>query len=69
MQDELLKKADELERRSIFLGGPRSRFVSAGRCQLEILLKHGLVPDDSVLDVGCGAVADEFSPATPLFRH
>jgi SAM-dependent methyltransferase len=56
MQDELLKKADELERRSIFLGGPRSRFVSAGRCQLEILLKHGLVPDDSVLDVGCGAL-------------
>jgi SAM-dependent methyltransferase len=56
MQSELLKKADELERRSIFLGGPKSRFIAAGRCQLEILLAHGLVPEDSVLDVGCGAL-------------
>ncbi len=56
MQDSLLLKADELERRSIFLGGPRKRFIAAGRCQLEILLAHGLTPDDFVLDVGCGAL-------------
>lgn len=56
MQDELWKKADELERRSIFLGGPKRKFIVAGRCQLEVLLKEGLVPTDFVLDVGCGAL-------------
>ena len=56
MQDHLFLKAEELERRSIFLGGPKHKFVSAGRGQLEILLANGLIPDDRVLDVGCGAL-------------
>jgi hypothetical protein len=56
VQDDLWKKADELERRSIFLGGPKHKFIFAGRCQLEILLKEGLAPDDFVLNVGCGVL-------------
>jgi SAM-dependent methyltransferase len=56
MQDGLLRKAEELERRSIFLGGPKNKFIAAGRGQLEILLSHGLAPDDRVLDIGCGAL-------------
>jgi SAM-dependent methyltransferase len=56
MQDDLRPKVAELERRGVFLGGPRRKFVSAGRGQLEILLEHGLVPNDRVVDVGCGAL-------------
>jgi SAM-dependent methyltransferase len=49
-------KADELHARGIFLGGPRRKFVTAGRGQLEILLSRGLLPHHRVLDVGCGAL-------------
>jgi hypothetical protein len=56
LQDDLLSKVDELARRGIFLGGPRRKFISAGRGQLQILLDHGLVPNDRVVDVGCGAL-------------
>ncbi len=56
MQNELKQKIGELESRGIFLGGPKKKFVAAGRAQLEILLSHGLVPQDRVLDVGCGAL-------------
>jgi SAM-dependent methyltransferase len=49
-------KADQLLARGVFLGGPREKFVTAGRGQLEILLSRGLLPDHRVLDVGCGAL-------------
>jgi SAM-dependent methyltransferase len=49
-------KADELERRGIFLGGPRRKFVTAGRGQLEILQANGLAPGNRVLDIGCGCL-------------
>lgn len=49
-------KASELERRGVFLGGPKHKFVSVGRGQLEILLAHGLTADSCVLDVGCGSL-------------
>jgi len=49
-------KADELQARGIFLGGPREKFVTAGRGQLEILLSRGLLPHHCVLDIGCGAL-------------
>ena len=52
----MFDKADELETRGIFLGGPRGKFVTAGRGQLEILLSRGLLPEHRVLDVGCGAL-------------
>lgn len=52
----LLDKAAELQRRGIFLGGPKRKFIPAGRGQLELLLTHGLVPESRVLDVGCGAL-------------
>ena len=38
------------------LGGPLQVFESAGRLQLEILLKEGLYPDCKVLDLGCGCL-------------
>ena len=53
---DLMQKANELERRGIFLGGPKRKFVTAGRRQLEILLTHGLIPDSRLLDVGCGVL-------------
>jgi hypothetical protein len=56
LTDTVLAKADELERRGVFLGGPKHKFVSAGRGQLEVLLANGLVPDSIVLDIGCGCL-------------
>jgi hypothetical protein len=52
----MFDKADALQARGVFLGGPRDKFVTAGRGQLEILLSRGLLPDHRVLDVGCGAL-------------
>jgi hypothetical protein len=52
----LFDKADELQLRGVFLGGPREKFVTAGRAQLEILLARGLLPKHHVLDIGCGAL-------------
>jgi SAM-dependent methyltransferase len=55
-QQSLFDKADELQSRGVFLGGPREKFATAGRGQLEILLCRGLLPDHRVLDIGCGAL-------------
>lgn len=52
----MFDKADALLARGIFLGGPRDKFVTAGRGQLEVLLARGLLPDHRVLDIGCGAL-------------
>jgi hypothetical protein len=52
----LLEKAAELQRRGIFLGGPKRKFIPAGRGQFELLLTHGMVPESRLLDVGCGAL-------------
>jgi hypothetical protein len=52
----LFDKADALQVRGVFLGGPREKFVTAGRAQLEILLARGLLPRHRVLDIGCGAL-------------
>jgi SAM-dependent methyltransferase len=52
----IFDKADQLHSRGIFLGGPRTKFVTAGRGQLEVLLSRGLLPHHRVLDIGCGAL-------------
>ncbi len=51
----LLERATELEK-EVFLGGPLQLFETAGRMQLQILLKEGLYPDSKVLDIGCGCL-------------
>lgn len=51
----LLERAKELEK-EVFLGGPLQLFETAGRMQLQILLKEGLYPDSKVLDIGCGCL-------------
>jgi SAM-dependent methyltransferase len=40
----------------MFLGGPVELFEQFGRLQLIALLRRGLTPDSTVLDVGCGAL-------------
>lgn len=52
----LLDKMAELQRRGIFLGGPKRKFIPAGRGQFELLLTNGMVPESRLLDVGCGAL-------------
>ena len=52
----LFERAAALERGGVFLGGPLHLFETAGRLQLQILLKEGLYPDSKVLDVGCGCL-------------
>lgn len=51
----LLERAKKLEQEA-FLGGPLHSFETAGRMQLQILLKEGLNPDSKVLDIGCGCL-------------
>jgi len=51
---KLFKIAEELDQRSIFLGGPLKNFEKGGRICLVILLKNGVYPENTVLDVGCG---------------
>ena len=51
----LLERAKNLEK-EVFLGGPLQSFDTAGRMQLQILLKEGLYPDSKVLDIGCGCL-------------
>jgi cyclopropane fatty-acyl-phospholipid synthase-like methyltransferase len=51
----LLERAKQLEK-EVFLGGPLQLFETAGRMQLQILLKEGLYPDSKVLDIGCGCL-------------
>lgn len=51
----LLERAKELEKEA-FLGGPLHLFETAGRIQLQILLKEGLYPESKVLDIGCGCL-------------
>ncbi len=40
----------------IFLGGPVDDFEEVGRLQLVTLLREGLQPSSTVLDVGCGCL-------------
>jgi SAM-dependent methyltransferase len=56
MSDSLTRAADELTARGIVLGGPRKNFALAGRKQLIALLRHGMEPDSTVLDIGCGSL-------------
>ena len=51
----LLERAKKLEKEA-FLGGPLESFETAGRMQLQLLLKEGLYPDSKVLDIGCGCL-------------
>lgn len=39
-----------------FLGGNPELFDEAGREQLIVLLEHGMQPDSTVLDIGCGCL-------------
>lgn len=51
----LQEKAERLSQET-FLGGPLGVFESAGRMQLIALLREGVYPDSTVLDVGCGCL-------------
>lgn len=52
----LFERAELVEHRGIFLGGPLRKFELVGRNQLSILLRSGLNFDSNVLDVGCGCL-------------
>src|SRR5436190_8400701 len=39
-----------------FIGGPPELFEAAGRESLIVLLEHGLTPESTVLDIGCGVL-------------
>ncbi|CAG0947608.1 hypothetical protein ANRL1_04330 [Anaerolineae bacterium] len=52
----LMERANELEARGIFLGGPLQVFETAGRKLLTVLLSEGLTPSSNVLDIGCGCL-------------
>lgn len=51
-----MQKAERLEAEGVFLGGRRKHFERAGRKLLITLLSEGLLPDSSVLDIGCGCL-------------
>lgn len=40
----------------MFTGGPASLFESVGRASTISMIEHGLYPDSSVLDIGCGSL-------------
>jgi hypothetical protein len=52
----LQAKAEQLNAKKIFLGGPIADFERAGRLQLITLLRAGLYPDSKVVDIGCGCL-------------
>ncbi len=52
----LKERAEAVQARGIFLGGPLRKFETVGRNQLSILLRNGLNPDSKVLDSGCGCL-------------
>ena len=54
--DTLTERANELERKGIFLGGPATLFSTAGRIMLMTLLREGATPGSKILDVGCGCL-------------
>jgi len=49
-------RANEMMDKHGFLGVPRETFEEAGRTQLVRLLQHGLLPESTVLDIGCGCL-------------
>jgi len=53
---KLQEVASKLSAEGIFTGGPPELFESAGRLQLVTLLYEGLLPESTVLDVGCGCL-------------
>lgn len=52
----LHERAELLQERGVFLGGPLRKFETVGRNQLSILLRNGLNMESNVLDVGCGCL-------------
>jgi len=52
----LQKRAQSLVKTGIFLGGPPRFFHPVGCNQFVTLLERGLLPDNTVLDVGCGCL-------------
>lgn len=52
----LQARAEQLASEGVFLGGPPRDFVSVGLQCLDVLLRAGVRPTSSVLDVGCGAL-------------
>jgi SAM-dependent methyltransferase len=56
----LQRKALAAAGNGVFLGGPPKAFHAVGCDQLITLLECGLVPEDHVLDVGCGCLRGGF---------
>lgn len=54
--ETLIERVTKLQEENIFLGGPAALFELAGRNQLIILLREGLIPEHKVLDIGCGCL-------------
>ncbi|MDF1815617.1 MAG: class I SAM-dependent methyltransferase [Verrucomicrobiales bacterium] len=55
MNKKLYQAAKNIQSR-VFLGGSISQFENGGRNQFIQLLKRGLNPDSSLLDLGCGCL-------------
>ena len=53
--DSLQDRSERLAEKT-FLGGPKRDFERVGRLGFEVLLREGLLPSSTVLDVGCGAL-------------
>jgi SAM-dependent methyltransferase len=56
MKSEIQTKAEALAVQGVFLGGPVKDFDPVGRYSFITLLSLGLLPQHSVLDIGCGCL-------------
>lgn len=50
------RRAEEMMDRHGFVGVPRETFEAGGRAQFVRLLRHGLLPESRVLEIGCGVL-------------
>ena len=56
MKSDIQAKAEALAERGVFLGGPVEYFDMVGRYTFITLLRLGLLPHHSLLDIGCGCL-------------
>lgn len=56
MAESLVEKAQKLKAEGLDLGHMPSRFEIGGRNQFMNLIYHGLLPQSSLLDIGCGCL-------------
>jgi hypothetical protein len=56
MAESLVEKAQKLKEEGLDLGHMPSRFEIGGRNQFMNLIYHGLLPQSTLLDIGCGCL-------------